>query len=112
MKKSILLNSLFLVSSMAFAQVDSSGMNKNQLYCAQLRDGILEVVSDQKKITSDIITDNGTVIQANGNVIQKDGITKIMKDGECITPQGFKVILVNNDKTGQINEKKVPLKPE
>ena len=112
MKPSILLLSLFSISSVAFAQVDSSGMNKNQLYCAQLRDGILEVVSDQKKITSDIITENGTVIQANGNVIQKDGITKVLKDGECITPQGFKVILVNNDKTGQLNKKKENLEPE
>lgn len=92
MKKLILILAVSSISSITFAQTDSSNINKNLRYCAQLKDGILVVVSDQKEISSDITTENGTVIKANGNIIKKDGITTVMKDGECIDTQGLMVM--------------------
>ena len=110
MKKSILAFSLLSVSSVAFAQVDSGKINKNLRFCAELRDGILVVVSDQKKITYDITTSEGTVIKANGSVINKGGISTVMKEGECIYTQGLIVRKTNNNEIEKENTGKANVK--
>jgi hypothetical protein len=111
MKKSILMLAILALSSIAFAQVDSSGLNKNIRYCAKLKDGLLVIISDNKQIiTSDIITSNGTVIKANGNVIKKDGVTTILKEGECVDAKGFIVGNKNKAKTNKEDQDKAYLK--
>ena len=103
MKKSILMFFIFSLTSIGFAQVDSSRINKNRRYCAELKDGLLVIVSDHKQITSDITTSNGTIIKANGNVIKKNGSTTILNVGECIDTNGLIVRLKNNDKSEKEN---------
>ena len=84
------------LSTAAFAQIDSNQINNNIRYCAQMKDGIMVVVDeDNHEINSDIRTDNGTVIQSNGNIVKKDGVTTVLKEGECINTQGIVVRLTD-----------------
>lgn len=110
MKKLALTLTIFSLSSVAFAQIDSSKINNNIRYCAQMKDGILVVVDEgNQEISSDIRTDNGTVIQSNGNVVQKDGVSTVLKEGECINTQGV-VVRLTNKKEQKTTETKVTAK--
>lgn len=112
MKKTALSLTIFSVSSVAFAQIDSGKINNNIRYCAQMKDGIVVVVDeDNQEISSNIRTDNGTVIQSNGNVVQKDGVSTVLKEGECINTQGIVVRLTNN-KEHKTTETKVAAKQQ
>jgi len=111
MKKVILLLTIVSSSSAVFAQADLND-KKNRQYCAELKDGLLVVIADEKIITSDITTDNGTIIQANGNIIQKDGITTVLKDGECIDTQGLIVDRTNDENPGNEIETNTSENPE
>lgn len=111
MKTKILVLFIVSFSSAAFAQTDLND-KKNRQYCAELKDGILVVTADEKMITSDIITANGTIIQANGNIIQKDGITTVLKDGECIDTQGLIVNRTNDENPGNELETNTSENPE
>ncbi len=106
MKKLALTLTVFSLSAAAFAQIDSSKSNNNMQYCAQMKDGILVVVDeDNQEISSDIKTENGMVIQSNGNIVKKDGVTTVLKDGECINTQGIVVRLTNTKATKQTETK-------
>ena len=104
MKEIILVFSIFFCSTFAIAQKDSNRLYRNVRYCAQLKDGLLVIISDNKQITSDIITANGTTIKANGNVIKKDGVTTYLKEGECIDTRSVMVRNKNKDKAGKGNQ--------
>jgi hypothetical protein len=106
MKKLTLAITVFSLSSAAFAQVDSSDIHNNIRYCAQMKDGMLVVVDENSnEISSNILTDNGTVIQSNGNIIKKDGVTTVLKEGECINTQGVVVRLTNKTENKKIETK-------
>jgi hypothetical protein len=105
MKKLILIPFLSALSISVFAQLDSTKSRTTPIqYCAEYRDGMLVVKGDNKEITSDITTANGTVIKPNGNIVKKDGVTTILKEGECIDAQGVLVDLITN--TGNVKTPK------
>ncbi|MES2590729.1 MAG: DUF6799 domain-containing protein [Bacteroidota bacterium] len=96
MKKSILIIPMLALSSLVFAQTDTSNIKQNLHYCAELRDGILIVVADQQEITSDVVTENGTIIKSNGSVMKKDGVTTVLREGECVDTEGIVVKITEN----------------
>lgn len=111
MKKLALILSILSVTTGVFGQIDSSGINNNIRYCAQMKDGILVVVDDDnQEISSDVKTDNGTVIRSNGNIIKQDGVTTVLKEGECVNIQGVVVRLTNINTNRKETEAPVTVK--
>jgi hypothetical protein len=103
----LILTPFFLVSlSLSVsAQKDSTKIKTKPLpmqYCATLKDGELVIMTDEHEITSDVITEDGTIIKSNGNIVKRDGTSTELKEGECISTQGIFVnrpSLKNTDKT-------------
>jgi hypothetical protein len=111
MKKLAFIVFAFSASTAVFGQIDSSGINDNIRYCAQMKDGILVVVDDDnQEISSDVKTDNGTVIRSNGNIVMRDGVTTVLKEGECVNTQGVVVRLTNTNTNRKETESKVTVK--
>lgn len=57
-------------------------------FCAELNDGVLQIVNSGNVISKEITLDNGTVIQTDGTVVAKDGSRFILSDGDCIDEEG------------------------
>ncbi len=57
-------------------------------FCAELKDGVLQVTNSGNIITNEITLDNGTTVQTNGTVIAQDGSKFILSDGDCIDSEG------------------------
>jgi hypothetical protein len=110
MKNLLPIAFMLALSNTLMSQIDSSSIKNNTRYCAQLKDGILVVVSDDsQEITSDVTTENGTVIKSNGNIVKRDGVTTVLKEGECVNTQGVVVRLTDNG-TRRENDNKVSVK--
>ena len=111
MKNVALTIILLFMSTFIFAQIDSSNINNNIRYCAQMKDGILVVVDDNdQEISTDVRTDNGTVIKSNGNIVKSDGITTVLKEGECVNTQGVVVRLSKTNTNRKERGSKVTVK--
>ena len=77
----------------------------NQLansYCAEMKDGIMQIVHDGVAINSDITLSNGTIIKTDGTVISKDGSKVMLSEGDCVDNDGM--LMKENPKDKTIKE--------
>jgi hypothetical protein len=71
-------------------------------YCAELKDGVLQIVHDGVAISSDVTLSNGTIIKADGTVISKDGSKVVLSEGDCVDKDGM--LMKDNPKNKTIKE--------
>lgn len=103
MKRFFLAFAAIIFSSALFGQRDDQ-------YCAKMKDGILVMVSENREIAHEITLANGTVIKPDGNVIRKDGTQVVLEDNECVDMEGRKVKEKPKDKLEKEEEITPPFK--
>ncbi len=91
---------IFIIAAgiLSLNAVDDFPNRLNEIYCAEMKDGIITVLSEGKAIGTDVVLQNGTTVTLHGTVIAKDGSKFLLSDGDCIDPEGN---LIDDD----INEK-------
>jgi len=72
------------------AQTDTSAHKGMKKDCIMMKDGKVWQMKDGNttEITEDLTMDNGTVVMKDGNVKMKDGKTVMLKEGDCLWPNG------------------------
>jgi hypothetical protein len=70
--------------------VNIEGRNK---YCAEVKDGKLTMMHQEKVMVAEVTLENGTRITPDANVIKKDGTKMTLKAGECVDMEGNMVEL-------------------
>ena len=103
MKSTILLITICIFSLNAFSQIkDTIGnfeLEKNEKYCAILKDGIIVLMKDGVVPTAAVTLRDGSKVTIDGNVLRSDGINTVLKDGECIDINGnIDNMIVENSK--------------
>lgn len=103
MKSTIILITICIFSLNAFSQIkDTIGnpeLEKNEKYCAILRDGIMILMKDGVAPTASVTLRDGSKVTIDGNVLRSDGINTVLKNGECIDVNGnIDNIIVENSR--------------
>jgi hypothetical protein len=92
MKTKKLFKSLFLAafSLLAFAAGAQTKDNKPPYdnYCMQMNGGKLVVMYQGKLLTHDVALDNGSRLKPDGTINKKNGDKVLLKEGECVDPEG------------------------
>ncbi len=96
---------LFIIAAgfLSLSAMDDLPLKVKVGFCAELKDGVLQVRNSGNLITNEITLDNGTTVQTNGTVIAKDGSRFILSDGDCIDSEGN---LIDEDPESIISEPK------
>ena len=85
---------MFSITYVILFSVNVFNFNENkadrnpEYYCANLNDGIIEIVYNENVIKSEVTLENGTIIRVDGTVALKDGSTFNLKDGQCVDKYG------------------------
>ncbi len=58
-------------------------------YCAELNDGILNVVHDGVILKANAKLANGTTVKTDGTIIASDGSIFMMSIGDCVDHEGY-----------------------
>ena len=103
MKPTIILIIACAFSLNVFSQAkDTTGsfeQDKNEKYCAILKDGIMTLMKDGVISTVGVTLMDGSKVSIDGNVLRSDGINITLKDGECINIDGdIENVIVENPK--------------
>lgn len=103
MKPTIILIIACAFSLNVFSQTkDTSGsfeQDKNEKYCAILKDGVMTLMKDGVISTVGVTLRDGSKVSIDGNVLRSDGINITLKDGECINVDGImENVIVENQK--------------
>lgn len=83
----LVLGSIFSVYAISG---DNTNVNNNssERYCAKMQNGKRVVMYMGGPITGNITLGDGTIIQPGGVVTRRNGISMIMKSGQCISKDG------------------------
>ncbi|MES2140601.1 MAG: DUF6799 domain-containing protein [Bacteroidota bacterium] len=103
MKSATILIMICIFSQNAFSQIRDTIRNyeqeKNEKYCAILKDGIIVLMKDGVSSTVTATLRDGSKLTMDGNVLKSDGINITLKNGECIDMNGnIENMIVNNPK--------------
>jgi len=105
----IIFGSVFTLN--AFAQdlsyndnIESNNVWKYK-YCAEVKDGKLTMMNEDKIMTADVTLENGTIITTDANIVKKDGTKTALKAGECVDTDG-KIVQPSKDKMKKDEPKK------
>ena len=98
MKKIFAALFITVLTTGAFAQVDSTrgrmhNMKSGEMMkgdCVMMKDGKMMVMKNGQTMDmdKDMTLNNGTMVMKDGTVKMKDGTTTMMKEGECIYMNG------------------------
>jgi hypothetical protein len=90
MKKLLLIAAACGLSFCSMAQTDEKNEQgtENDKYCAEFADGVLYVVRNGEKMTSDVKLEDGTVIHTDAVIEKKNGSFVVMKPDQCIRLDG------------------------
>jgi hypothetical protein len=111
MKKLILIifGSVFSLNVLAQDLSSNENIESNTVwkykYCAEMKDGKLTMMNEDKVMTADVTLDNGIIITSDANVVNKDGKKTALKAGECIDTDG-KIVEPSKDKMRKDESKK------
>ncbi len=113
MKSAIILMTICIFSLNALSQIKDTTENyqkeKNEKYCAVLKDGVMVLMKDGVSRTVAATLRDGSKVTIDGNVLRSDGINITLKNGECIDMNGnIENMIVNNPK----QTKNIELKSE
>ncbi len=74
----------------AAAQDSSHMMNKKPKDCVMMKDGKMMVMKSgmTMMLMHDTTLGHGTMVMMDGNVKMKDGSMHMLKEGECVMPNG------------------------
>ncbi len=81
-------------------RTDKGRKQKNEMFCAAVKDGKIAVMSEGKKIVTAKTLDNGDKLKTDGTIIKKDGSETFLKEGECI------------NRSGKIEKSNMPMRTE
>ena len=99
------MKTLFFIVAAGILSLNAINDLPNKLansYCAEMRDGILQIVHDGVAISSDITLSNGTTIKTDGTVVSKDGSKVMLSEGDCVDNDGM--LMKDNPKDKTIKE--------
>jgi hypothetical protein len=105
MKRILLFVTLISSLSVAAGNPDSSS------YCAELRDGIMVLTQDGRKISTMVQLADGTQITTDCVIVKRDGTRQPMQDGQCISENGNMVLPVQGKKEKKSKTSKNTGKP-
>jgi hypothetical protein len=86
-KALIFIPLLFVVLKVKSVEQSNDNPSKNK-YCADVKDGKLVVLQEDKMLEAEVTLGNGSRITPEANLIQKDGTTMMLKAGECVDIDG------------------------
>ncbi len=58
-------------------------------YCAEMNDGIFNVVHEGGILDADVKLANGTTVKTDGTIIANDGSIFMMSIGDCVDHEGY-----------------------
>ena len=85
--KPLFFSAFFLLAFAAGAQTKENKPAYDN-YCMQMSGGKLVVMYQGKILTHDVALDNGARLKPDGSMNKKNGDKIMLKEGECVDPEG------------------------
>lgn len=88
MKKIIFVAALFALSFHPVTKNTGVYEKQSDKYCAKKKNGKTIIMHRGTKMVTDVTLSSGIQIKTNGVIIMENGAKMILKEGECINPDG------------------------